>query len=117
LAIEVQWPKLARSGRLLKFGALRRPLLLMAVGPVIAASTYPAAAAPTGKLCSVEASFVNEKIWILPQLGRLAPDGSSALGEIPGHGKVTAILWDTAIPVNNRLVPLFYTKAEPKYAI
>ncbi len=157
MAIEVQWPKLARSARLLKFGALRCPLLLLAVGPVIASSTSPAVAAPMGKLCSVEASFVaanfgsgwrigsntptqcvlgvtpttgfakslafegvvqaplsaeaewqaahtpgaHEKIWILPHLGRLAPDGSSALGEIPGHGKVTAILWNTGIPINN----------------
>ena len=37
----------------------------------------------------------------LPHLGRLAPDGSSVLGEIPGHGKVTAILWNTGIPINN----------------
>ena len=40
----------------------------------------------------------HEKLWILPHLGRLAPDGSSALGEIPGHGKVTAILWNTGMP-------------------
>jgi hypothetical protein len=40
----------------------------------------------------------NEKVWILPQFGRLAPDGSSALGEIPGHGKVTAIMWRSGIP-------------------
>jgi hypothetical protein len=157
LAIEVQWRNLARSARLLKLGALRCPLLLLAVGPVMVSSTSPAAAAPTGKLCSVEASFVDanfgsgwriglstatqcvlgitpttglakslafegvmqaplsaeaewqaahtpgahEKIWILAHLGRLAPDGSSALGEIPGHGKVTAILWNTGIPINN----------------
>jgi hypothetical protein len=43
----------------------------------------------------------HEKIWILPHLGRLAPDGSSALGEIPGHGKVTAIFWNTGIAKNN----------------
>jgi len=40
----------------------------------------------------------NEQVWILPQLGRLAPDGSSALGEIPGHGKVRAIMWRSGIP-------------------
>jgi hypothetical protein len=154
--MDVQWPKLARSARLLTIGALRSPLLLMAMAPVVAASTSPAAAAPAGKLCGAESSFVHanfgsswtigsntptqcilgttstsgfeislafegivkgpltaeaewqaahtpgahEKIWIVPHLGRLAPDGSSALGQIPGHGKVTAILWNTGVPKN-----------------
>jgi hypothetical protein len=157
LAITVQWPKPARTARMLKLGGLCSTMLLLASGSVMAASTSPAAAAPTGKLCSVESSFVDanfgsgwrigsntptqclvgitpttgfaislafegivqgplsaedewqaahtpgahQKIWILPHLGRLAPDGSSALGDIPGHGKVTAILWNTGVPKNN----------------
>jgi hypothetical protein len=220
LASDVQWPKPTRTGGLLRLGALRCPLLLLSLGPAIAASTSPAAAAPAGKLCGAESSYVDanfgsgwaigldtptqcvlgiqptkgfaktlafegvlqapasaedewqaahtpgahEKIWILQHLGRLAPDGSSALGEIPGHGKVTAILWSTGVPKNNafgvdieiadgytvvgagtsewpvplgrsgvdtfpqahrnaieslgaRLVPFFYTKTKPKYAI
>ena len=43
----------------------------------------------------------HEQISILPHLGRLAPDGSSALGDIPGHGKVTAIFWNSGIPKNS----------------
>ncbi len=43
----------------------------------------------------------HEQISILPHLGRLAPDGSSALGDIPGHGKVTAIFWTSGIPKNS----------------
>ena len=157
MAIDVQWPKLVSTARLLKSGALRSPLLLVALGPVIAASTSPsAAAAPTTKLCSLESSFVDanfgpgwaigsntptqcllgrtpitgfaktldfegvvqaplsaediwraghtpgahEEVWILPHLGRLAPDGSSALGEIAGHGKVTAMFYNTGIAKN-----------------
>jgi hypothetical protein len=156
LAITVQWPKPARTARMLKLGGLCSTMLLLASGSVMAASTSPAAAAPTGKLCSAESSFVDanfgsgwrigsntptqclvgitpttgfaisfafegivqgplsaedewqaahtpgahQKIWILPHLGRLAPDGSSALGDIPGHGKVTAILWNTGVPKN-----------------
>jgi hypothetical protein len=39
----------------------------------------------------------HEQAWIVASLGRLAPDGSSALGDIAGHGKVTAIIWRTGI--------------------
>ena len=40
----------------------------------------------------------HEKIRILSHLGARAPDGSSALGKIPGHRKVTAIRWNTGVP-------------------
>lgn len=60
-------------------------------GPLSAEAEWQAAHTPGA----------HEKIWILAHLGRLAPDGSSALGEIPGHGKVTAILWNTGVAKNN----------------
>ena len=163
MAADVQWPKLVRTARLLKLGALRCPLLLLSLGSVIAALTSPpAAAAPKAGLCNFEKSYVDsnfgtgwetatntptacelgitskngfaqelafnsvlegtlyasglsaeaqwqaahtpgshEQIWILPHLGRLAPDGSSALGDIPGHGNVTAIFWNSGIPKNS----------------